>query len=218
MKKEILLQLERMHTFTVESYMQVTGLSENEKAIGLNQLARAEKNGQIFRIKRGLYITGEFYRKYYQDERFLPAISQMLYPESYVSTLFVLQKNNIIPEATYVTTGITWKNTMEFNNRIGRFKYHHINPQLYLGFEMFEFVNFSYYQATPAKALFDFLYLKPIDRKQRKLSSFLGRELRLNLDDFTPDQKNEFKFYVEISQSEKMDMIYSNLEHHKWQH
>ena len=84
MKKEILLQLERMHTFTVESYMQITGLSENEKAIGLNQLARAEKNGQIFRIKRGLYITGEFYRKYYQDERFLPALSQILYPESYV--------------------------------------------------------------------------------------------------------------------------------------
>jgi hypothetical protein len=198
--------------------MQITGLSEDEKPIGLNQLARAEKNGQIFRIKRGLYITGEFYRKYYQDERFLPAISQMLYPESYVSTHFILQKNNIIPEATYVTTAMTWKNTTEFNNRIGRFKYQHIDPQLYLGFEMFEFVNFSYYQATTAKALFDYLYLKPIGRKQRKLSSFLAQELRLNLDDFSADQKDEFQYYVEISQSEKMSMIHSNLEMHKWQH
>ena len=218
MKKEILLQLDHMHAFTVESYMQIMGLSEAEKPIGLNQLARAEKNGQIVRIKRGLYITGEFYRRYHQDERFLPTVSQMLLPGSYVSTNFILQKENILPEATYVTTAITWKNTIKYNNKIGGFKYQHIDPQLYLGFKMFEFINSPYYLATPAKAIFDYLYLKPIGRKQRKLSSFLAQELRLNLNDFTIDQKDEFHYYVEISKSEKMNMIFSNLEHYNWQH
>lgn len=218
MKKEILLQLEKIHAFTIESYMQITGLSENEKPVGLNQLARSEKKGQIIRIKRGLFITAEFYRKHYQDERFLPMISQLLYPQSYVSTNFILQKENILPEATYGTTAITWKNTTEYKNKIGRFKYQHIDPKLYLGFKMFEFVDFQYFLATPAKAIFDYLYLKPIGRKQRKLSSFLAQELRLNLNDFSVDQKNEFNYYVEISQSEKMNMIFSNLEYYNWQH
>ena len=99
MKKQILESLDRLHYFSIESFMQIADLTENEKAKARNLLSRAVKANQIIRLKNGLYITRNFYERFHQDARFQPVISQIINPYSYVSSLYILQKENIIPEA-----------------------------------------------------------------------------------------------------------------------
>ena len=68
-----------------------------------------------------------------------------------------------------------------------------------------------------AKALFDILYLRPLPRSFRSDDLDLAEDLRLNLDEFSPGDINEFKRHVEISDSEKMNFILDNLRRTVWQ-
>jgi len=218
MNEDILNQLNQIRYFTIESYMQLSDLYETEKVKARSQLSRAVHSGQIIRLKRGVYLTADFYRTYHNDPRFNPTISQIINPFSYVSSVYILQQENIIPEATFLVTAVTTKNTMNIENQIDTFTYQHIRESLYLGFTSNEFLGLPYYTATPAKALFDYLYLKTIPRALRKQEISISSELRLNINEFTETQKEEFSLYVSNSHSEKMLMIYQNLEKHQWQH
>ena len=218
MKKQILESLDRLHYFSIESFMQIADLTENEKAKARNLLSRAVKANQIIRLKNGLYITRNFYERFHQDARFQPVISQIINPYSYVSSLYILQKENIIPEAVYSVTAVTQKNTSTFSNLTGTYTYQSLKGNLYLGYSFQEFADHPYYLATKAKALFDYLYLKPIPRSYRKKSVFLSADLRLDLDNFNEEDKEEFRSYVQISESEKMNMVYENMEIYSWQH
>lgn len=217
MKQTLLHQLDKIHYFTIESYMQIAELGNDEKPKARSRLSRAVNAGQILRLKRGIYLTTAFYNKYAQDERFIPIISQIINPLSYVSSIFILQKYNILTEGTYSNTAVTLKNTNEITNKIGTFYYHAIKRDLYLGFSIHEFLGLSYNIASLAKALFDYLHLKPIPRPLRTKSVSIAREHCLNLDLLTDDDKMEFTHYVAISDSEKMNMIVENFQENSWQ-
>lgn len=217
MESIILKQLDQIHFFTVESYMQVAGLGESEKAKARNRLARAVRAGQILRVKKGIYITRNFYTQYRQDERFSLVISHIINPFSYVSTLTILQKTNLLTEATYPTTAITQKNTSEVTNPTGVYTYQFIKKRLYTGFSSHEFLGLVYHTASTAKALFDFLHLKPMPRPLRAKGISIADELRVNLAMLSPEDQLEFEKYVEMSRSEKMSMILNNFKEHAWQ-
>lgn len=217
MNKQILEKLNDIHYFTIESYMQIVDMDEIEKPKARNCLYRAAKAGQIIRVKKGVYITRDFHDKYHQDERFLPIISQIINPLSYVSSTYILQKHNLLTEATYINTAITQKNTSEVINDIGHFTYQYIKQSLYKGFSSHDFLGFIYHTATIAKALFDYLYLRPIPRALRVKGISIADELRLNLELINSKDKMEFFDYVRDSGSEKMTMIYENFEVYSWQ-
>jgi len=217
MNAAILKRLDQIHFFTVESYMQVARLKESEKAKALNRLARAARAGQILRVKRGIYITKNFYDRYHQDERFNWVISHIINPISYVSSLTILQKANLLTEVTYPTTAITQKNTSKITNPTGVYTYQFIKKSLYTGFSNLEFLGLVYHTASIAKALFDFLYLKPIPRPLRSKEISIALELRLNLEVLSLKDQQAFEKYVEMSKSEKMCMILNNFKEHTWQ-
>jgi len=73
-------------------------------------------------------------------------------------------------------------------------------------------------QATMAKALFDFLYLRPWKGSRRLTGYNLAEDLRLNLEDFSESNQVEFETFVEISNSKKMDQILKNLRKTVWRH
>ena len=68
-----------------------------------------------------------------------------------------------------------------------------------------------------AKALFDFLYLRPWKGKSQLSRYNLAEDLRLNLEDFSEEEKSEFVELVETSKSEKMHQILKNLMETVWQ-
>ena len=163
-----------------------------------------------------------FYERHRQDTAFSPVVSAILLPQSYLSLEYVLQQHGILTEITYPVTAITIKNTRTIVNSLGTFIYRHIQPALYQGFQIMEAYGVPYAQASVAKALFDYLYIRPLPADLEPQRYNLTEALRLNLDEFTREEREEFAGYVASSDMIKMGRmkmrrILGNLEYTVWQ-
>jgi hypothetical protein len=173
------------------------------------------KAGQIIQLKKGVYMTRRFYERHRAEVDFAAMVSAILIPQSYLSLEYVLQASGILTETTYPVSAVTLKQTRVFENQLGTFTYRNIKAGLYRGFTFSEYQGVSFARATAAKALFDFLYLRPWPGG-RVGGYNLTEDLRLNLDDFPEHEREAFAAFVETSQSKKMERILSNLRRSVW--
>lgn len=216
MKTKILEYFQKIPYFTIEAFRQVSGTGSPEQTRML--LYRWAKAGKIISLKKGVYMTKQFYDQHKNDVLFSASVSAILFPQSYLSLEYVLQGHNILTEATYPVTCITTKNTRKIENRIGLFWYRNIKQSLYKGFSFSEYFGVRFAVASLAKALFDYFYLRPIASVHRSFDVDLADELRLNLDDVNETVRKEFTIYVKESNTEKMKEILENLKEHVWRH
>ena len=218
MKYSNISALETIPYFTIEAVKQLLG--DESAAAGSVQttLYRWMKAGQIIQIKRGTYMTRRFYELHRAEYEFTPMVSAILIPQSYLSLEYILQRNAILTEMTYPVTAVTLKQTRFFENEIGTFTFRNIKGDLYTGFTFTEQLGIPFAQATVAKALFDFLYFRPLKRFKRLANYDLAADLRLNLEDCLASDQDEFAAFVETSKSRKMDWILNNLRRTVWQH
>jgi predicted transcriptional regulator of viral defense system len=160
MKTDLLHPFETIPYFTIEAFKQSSGMdSPHTVRVLLHRWAQA---GHILTLKKGVYMTRRFYEQHQADEAFPLAVSSILVPQSYVSLDFILQQHNLLTEITYPVTCITTKNTRIIENTVGTFWYRSIREDLYTGFSISEYYGVRYARASLAKALFDYLYLRPI--------------------------------------------------------
>jgi len=170
-------------------------------------LSRYEKTGKTIRLKKGLYVSKE-----YLDElgkrglmsAYLEFLACMLYAPSYLSMEYVLHEHGMLTDMPVAFTSATTKKTASISNALGTFRYHTLRDDLYSGYELTNVGDFSIAKATKSKALFDFLYL----RKHIIVHKESFDELRLNLENFTVKDKEEFLDYAEKEKSLKMKIIY----------
>jgi hypothetical protein len=162
-------------------------------------------------------MTRHFYEQHRADYLFSGTISAILLPQSYLSLEYILQQHNLLTEVTYPITCITAKNTRRIVNSIGTFWYRHIRADLYRGFTITDYFGIRIAQASVAKALFDYLYLRPLPVTYRNPKIDLAEELRLNLDEFSLKDREEFSRFVEESQSRKLMDILNNFRSNVWQ-
>jgi len=218
MKSENLSSLDPFPYFTIEAVKQLLG--DESVAAGTIQTAlyRWMKAGQIIQLKKGVYMTRRFFEQHRADVDFAPMVSAILIPQSYLSLEYILQRNAILTEMTYLVTAVTLKQTRVFENKLGTFTYHNIKTDVYQGFKFSEYMGIPIAQATMAKALFDFLYLRPWKGSRRLAGYNLAEDLRLNLEDFSESDQVEFETFVEISNSKKMEQILKNLRKTVWRH
>ncbi len=218
MKLTILSSLDSLPYFTIEAVKQLLG--DEYAAVGTIQTAlyRWMKAGQIIQLKKGVYMTRRFFERHRAEPDFAPMVSAVLIPQSYLSLEFILQHNGILTEMTYPVTAVTLKQTRVFENKLGAFTYRHIRADLYMGFAFSEYLGVPIARATAAKALFDFLYFRPLKRGRLLAGYDLAEDLRLNLEDFSKNERDEFTTIVEISNSQKMDQILKNLRKTVWRH
>ena len=214
MKTDLLQPFERIPYFTIEGFKQSAEISKAEQARLL--LHRWVKAGRIIPLKKGVYMAGRFYEQRRGDASFSAAVSAILLPQSYLSLEYILQKNNLLTEVTYPITAVTTKNTRHVDNPLGTFWYRNLRADLYHGFTISEYYGVRFAEATLAKALFDYLYLRPLSGALRIADFNLAEELRLNLDEIPEKARAEFGDYVVKSGSRKMDMVYDNLMRNKW--
>ena len=214
MKLDLLRPFERMPYFTIEGFKQTTGM-ENPGQVRM-LLYRWVKAGHIVPIKKGMYMPRQFFVLHSGDANFPAAISAILQPQSYVSMEFILQRHAIFTDVTYPITSITIKNTRRIVNRAGTFWYHSIRPDLYRGFTISEYFGIHLAEARLSKALFDYLYLHPIPTAFRSPDFNLAEELRLNLEEFSPADSEDFGSFVEESRNLKMRQIYDNFRSTLW--
>jgi predicted transcriptional regulator of viral defense system len=217
MKSIVLSTLESFPYFTIEAVKQLFG--DESAADGTIQTAlyRWSKAGQIIRLKKGVYMARRFYELHGADSDFAPMVSAILIPQSYLSLEYILQRSAILTEITYPVSAVTLKQTRVFENKLGTFTYRNIKPGLYQGFMISDYMGVPVAQATVAKALFDFLYFRPLSGDGPSENYDLVEELRLNLADFSDSDQREFSKFVEMSKSRKMKQILKVLRKTVWQ-
>jgi predicted transcriptional regulator of viral defense system len=156
------------------------------------------KNKILRPIKRGVYLNEYFYLKSTDPEGLLRYVGCILVPNSYVSLQYALACYGLIPEAVYAMTFVTTNKPRKYIFSVPSFIYRNIKKDLFWGYNTISIGNLTYQMATPAKALFDSLYLAPVN-------SFF--DMRLNLDNLSDQDKVEFTQAVEKSKSVKMQKI-----------
>ena len=215
MRHSILIPFERLPYFTIKGFLQLAGEEISSDAHARTALYRWIKAGYLIPLKRGAYMHHRFYERHRQDPTFSLLVSAIVLPQSYLSLEFVLQQYSILTEVTFPITAVTPKNTRVVVNPLGTFVYRHIQPGLYRGFSISEAYGVPYAQASLAKALFDYLYFRPLPAYFGSFS--LAEELRLNLDELTSADRDEFTSYVITSGKVKMRRILDNFRSSLWQ-
>jgi predicted transcriptional regulator of viral defense system len=216
-KINYLRAFDKIPYFTIAGFKQVLNAGESDTQRVRAMLSRWVRMGHIIRLKRGVYMTRRFFELHQRDVSFSPAVSSIILPQSYVSLEYVLQRASILTEVTYPITAITLKNTREIENALGTFVYRHIKSPLYTGFNQEIFMGVIFNLASVAKALFDYFYLRPLPRSLRTHRTILAEELRLNLNELSLEERDEFEKYIEIGDSPKMNFIHENLRRTVWQ-
>lgn len=216
MKTELLTPFYNIPYFTIEGFKQTTGMDSPHAVRTL--LSRWAQGGHILALKRGVYMTRQFYMLHRQDHDFTAAISAILLPNSYVSLEYVLQEHNLLTEVTYPVTCITPHNTRTITNALGTFWYRNLRAELYFGYTIAAYMGIRLARASVAKALFDYLYLRPLPRRFQATKIDLADELRINLDEMDVQSQSEFAAIVAATNSPKMQNILVNFRSHGWLH
>lgn len=216
MKHTLLSAFENLPYFTIAGFRQIAGDDVASDEHARVALYRWVRSGYLVPLKKGMYMHRRFYERHGQEIDFSAMVSAILLPQSYLSLEYVLQQHAILTEIIYPVTAVTLKNTRTFTNSLGTFVYRHIRADYYQGFHITETHGMRYAQALPAKALFDYLYLRPTPGNLKAQTFDLAEDLRLNLDEFAPKERAEFAAYVAASGMVKMEQILHNLEFHVW--
>jgi len=204
--KKIFSLATKLPFFKVENF-KVAGISPHYLRI---ILARYAKKGNLIRLKKGVYTSKIFIEEAKKENNysvFLEFLANEIYSPSYLSLDYILYQENILTEIPVNFTLITKNKTVSFSNPLGNFFYHKIKDDLFFGFKTKKENSFIIKKATKAKALFDFLYL----RKREIINKEAFKELRLNLSELSPEDKEELKRYIKKEGSEKMREIFSLL-------
>lgn len=135
-------------------------LTHEKKATVLQTLYRWHKRQQVIPLKRGFYALPEDIAKNpLTPER----AANQLYKQSYVTGLWRLSQEGLIPEGVLEVTSATLNNPVRLDTPIGRFVYQHLNSQGFFGYEATQEGVMPVLMATPEKALLDFFWWKNVE-------------------------------------------------------
>lgn len=143
------------------NYFNINTLSWAKKDRTLkNQLVLWQRQGKIHMLKRGVYTLGD-------DERQVPltsnAISNILYPPSYISLESALAFWGLIPERVPEVVAVTPRKTAHFENHYGSFLFRMLKRERFFGFiSVRDDGGLPCLIATPEKAILDKIYFDPL--------------------------------------------------------
>lgn len=128
-----------------------------------NQLTGWQKRGLVQKLRNGFYILNE------SDRLLIPSrfymANQVMSP-SYVSLESALHFYGIIPESVKDVTLVTTRKTVRFETPFGLFRFHHISPPAFCGFEVIrDEAGLNVLVAKPEKALLDLIYFHKREAK-----------------------------------------------------
>lgn len=112
------------------------------------------KKGVIIRVKKGLYVFGEPYRRKPVSREIL---ANLIYGPSYISLDYALQWYGLFPEAAHAVTSVTTGRSRTFTTPFGTFSYRHIPlREFQVGMDRVALDDkLTFLIATPEKALAD---------------------------------------------------------------
>jgi len=141
-----------------------------------------EKDGQLIRLKRGLYVVDERVSGKPINVRLC---ANHIYGPSYVSLQWALRWYGLIPERVFTMTSITTKRTRMFENSLGRFTYYQVKPDYFsIGIRSVEENGVYCLMASPEKALCDAILYDSYLPSQSvvRLEQYLEEDIRFDVD------------------------------------
>ncbi|MBT3249533.1 MAG: hypothetical protein HN846_04915 [Candidatus Pacebacteria bacterium] len=163
------------------------------------------KNKTLIRIKRGFYVFSSFLDKKDNALYYSKFLATKLIEPSYLSMEFMLQEHQMLTDVVYGYSIVTLKKTNVIKNKFGVFNFSSIKKDLFTGFSKISYGSMSWYVASKAKALFDYIYFN-----QDKFTAFSEDELlglRLRLEVMTTKDWKEYEKYLKKA-PKKMSQIY----------
>ncbi|MDP3057200.1 MAG: hypothetical protein Q8N37_01605 [bacterium] len=170
-------------------------LEKDENTLNAN-LKYWLKNSDLVALKKGTYIFKEKYDRENKKDDYLEYIANQLIQPSYVSLEYVMAKYQLLSEPVRAVTSITVKNPREFYNKLGVWRYYSLPKKLFIGYKIKYFQGAPIAEATKAKAVFDFLYLR--FRREMKASRQNIDDLRLNWENLDKQDLKELNSYFEL--------------------
>lgn len=164
-------------------------------------ISRFLRYREILRLKRGLYVSVDFFDKNKNDISYSFYLANVIRVPSYVSSWAALQYYNLTTEVIHSTTSVTPKVTRDYQTKAGNFVYQSIRKDLFSDFFLVK-RKFDFFIASPSKALFDLLYFRTRQFRGMKLENIktLVEELRIDVDEM--DKEERVKFYMMVKKYE----------------
>ncbi len=170
------------------------------------------REGQIIRVKKGLYIFGPDYRRRpYSRE----VLANLIYGPSYISLEYALAYHGLIPERVEALTSVTTGRTRTFTTPVGVFTYHMIPLRAFqTGMMRVDLDDGgAFLIATPEKALVDKVFVDRTSeiRTLKGLEAYLFDDLRIDQDIFGRLDEGAVSDCVDRYSSAKLQLLRSLL-------
>ena len=196
-KKNLLEQLDNLPHFSKSSVFQLASQLGLKNSTVDTYISRFLKHKEIFQLKKGLYVSADFFAKNKNDISYTFYLANILRTPSYVSSWTALQYYNLTTEAIRSVTSVTQKVTRDYETRAGTFSYQSIKKDLFLDYSL-EKGKFDFYIASPSKALFDLLYFRTNQFRGIEFDDIkkMVDELRVDINEMDELERN--KFYEKV--------------------
>jgi hypothetical protein len=182
-----LAKLNSASFFYKETMSQIMGISDN--ALSAN-IRRWIDKGILIQLKKGLYVTKEYYQPLTDKESYCEWIANILKKPSYLSGEYVMQKYSMLTESVFAITSVTRKKTKMYQNNLGTFLYAKIKDELFTGYRI---VNRNGFEI-------------------KEISKEIIESYRLNLFELNSEDLKEFKSFVDLSGIRKFQNLPDILE------
>ena len=156
-------------------------------------ISRFLKYKEIIQLKRGLYVSADFFDKNRNDISYSFYLANIIRTPSYISSWAALQYYNLVTEVIHSITSGTLKVTKEYQTKAGNFSYQSISKDFFTDFSLAK-GKFDFYIASPSKALFDLLYLRTRQFNGldiEKIKAMIA-ELRIDIDEMEKSEQDKF--------------------------
>lgn len=167
------------------------GLLDGTPAARYGMVNKALKKGELTKVRRGLYLLAEKYRRKKLSKFFL---ASRIAPHSYISLESALSYYGWIPEyVATVSSVIALGRTKKFTTPFGEFIFYRpkINEYEFLTgvTRVEEIKDEPFLLASPLRALADYVYAKKINWKGL---SYLTDSLRIDIEDLMEVSSGDF--------------------------
>jgi len=158
--------------------IKTTSMLKNELAEYINPASKIQRlvaEGKLFVVTRGIYETDRNVSGH--------CLAGAIYGPSYLSFEFAISFYGLIPEAVYTFTSATFgkKKKKQFDNVFGIYTFRDVPDEAYpCGVELREEKGYSYWIASPEKAVCDMLYKASPMNNLKELKELLFNDLRID--------------------------------------
>lgn len=159
-----------------------------------DKVTKLLRSGELVRIRKGLYLSTRTATPYSKE-----ILANLIYGPSYVSLEYALQHYSLIPEAVHTVTSVTTGRKKNYQTPIGLFEYSHLPERYFSPGAQFESAGNSrnYIIASPAKALFDILFLRYPLVRFAEIEAHLFENMRIDEADFSNIDFSTIKMLIE---------------------